>query len=83
MTKEQQMQVRKLHEQQGMKPAVNQSSEGARIAALEAQLGISSQQGGRCQEEMWRNHKQPASGGNRGNLLARHRVANASNPADF
>ena len=43
MTKEQQMQVRKLHEQQSIKPTTRQTSRDARISALEAQLRISSQ----------------------------------------
>ena len=42
MTKEHQMQVCKLYEQQGIKPAMKQTSTDARIATLEAQLGISS-----------------------------------------
>ena len=37
------MQVRKLHEQQDIKPATKQTSTDTRIAALEAKLGISSQ----------------------------------------
>ena len=43
MTKQQQMQVRKLHKQQAIKLAVKQTSAEARISALEAQLGIISQ----------------------------------------
>ena len=38
MIKEQQMQVRKLCEQQGIKPVTKQTSADARIAALEAKL---------------------------------------------
>ena len=41
--KKEQMQVRELHEQQDIKPTAKQPSADARIAALEAQLGISSQ----------------------------------------
>ena len=37
------MQVKKLHEMQGIKLAVKQTSAEARIIALEAQLGINSQ----------------------------------------
>ena len=37
------MQVRILHKQQGIKPAMKQTSADARIAALGAKLGISSQ----------------------------------------
>ena len=43
MTKVQQMQVKKMHEQQGIKLVMKQTSADARIAALEAQLRISSQ----------------------------------------
>ena len=43
MTKKQQMQIRKLHEQQGTKPSMKQPSADARIAVLEAKLRISSQ----------------------------------------
>ena len=43
MTKEHQMQVRNLCEQQGIKPTTKQQSTDARVAALEAKLGISSQ----------------------------------------
>ena len=42
MTKEQQMQVCKLYEQQGIKPAMKQTSADVGIAALEAMLGITS-----------------------------------------
>ena len=41
--KEQQMQVRKLPKQQGIKATMMQTSADARIAALEAKLGIDSQ----------------------------------------
>ena len=43
MTRDQQMQARKLQEQQGIKPPTQQTSADARISALEAQLGITSQ----------------------------------------
>ena len=43
MTKEQQMQVCKLHEQQSIKPAIKQTSADARIAALEVNHGINYQ----------------------------------------
>ena len=36
------MQVRKLHEQQGIKPATNQTSADARIAAIGAKLEVGS-----------------------------------------
>ena len=42
MTKEQQMQVHELHEQQGIKPAIKQTRTDARIAALEEKFGINS-----------------------------------------
>ena len=42
MHREQQMQVRKLYEQQGIKPATKQTSAEARFVALETQLGINS-----------------------------------------
>ena len=43
MTKDQQMQVRQLQEQQGNNPDTKQASTEAVIAAVEAQLGINSQ----------------------------------------
>ena len=43
MTKEQQMQIRMLCEQQGMMHALKQTSAEAMIAALEARLRINSQ----------------------------------------
>ena len=43
MTREQQMQVRKLHEQQGIKPPMQKTGTDTRISALEAKLGIASQ----------------------------------------
>ena len=42
ITGEQQMQVRKLQEQQGIKPTMQQTSTDARISALEAKLEITS-----------------------------------------
>ena len=42
MTREQEMQVRKLRLQQGIKPATRQTSADARISALEAKLKITS-----------------------------------------
>ena len=42
MTEEQHMKVRKLHEQQDIKPTMKQSSADAGIADLETQPGISS-----------------------------------------
>ena len=43
MSRKQQMQVRKLHEHQGIKPTTKQIGTEARIAAHESQLGIDSQ----------------------------------------
>ena len=43
MTKEQQIKVRKLHEQQDIKPAMKQTITDAKITALDTQLRISSQ----------------------------------------
>ena len=43
MTREQQMQVRKLREQKGIKPTAKQTNADAGIAALGAKLGIASQ----------------------------------------
>ena len=43
MTREQQIQVSKLHEQQGIKPIAKQTSADARIAALDAKFRIASQ----------------------------------------
>ena len=43
MTKEQQIQVRKLNKQQCIKPATKQTSANNRIAALKSKLGTSSQ----------------------------------------
>ena len=68
MTKEQQMQVCQLRKQQGNKPAAKQTSTDARIAALEAKLGINSQ----CKESGVKKKEgeapeEPASGRNRGN----------------
>ena len=43
MTKEQQVQVHKLHQQQGINSIAKQTSKDAKINALEAKLGINSQ----------------------------------------
>ena len=43
MTRKQQMQVRKLQEQEGIKPTMRQTSADVRISALEAKLRITSQ----------------------------------------
>ena len=44
MSKKQQMQVRKLHEPQGINPAAKQIRAVDRFVALEAKLQVSSQQ---------------------------------------
>ena len=67
MTKEQQMQVRKLHEQQGIKPTMRQTSADMRIAALEAKLGVSSQsKEGDVKKPEGETPEEPAWGRNRG-----------------
>ena len=43
ITKEQQMQVRKLGQEQGIKPAIMGTSAEARVIALEAKFGVSSE----------------------------------------
>ena len=68
-TREQEMQVRKLHEQQGIKPTMKQTSVDTRIAALEAKVGITSQpkkgdvkkkEGETLEEPKWeRNSRNP------------------------
>ena len=61
MTKEQHMQVCKLHEQQGIKPAMKQTIADARIAALKAKLGASSQpEKGNAKKKMGELCKEPA-----------------------
>ena len=68
MTREQQMQVRKLQEQQGIKPAARQTSADATISALEAKLGIASQTKlGDVKEKVGETSKEPKWGRNRGN----------------
>ena len=68
MTKDQQMQVCKLHEQQVIKPAEMQTSMDARIVALEAKLGLKSQpKEGDVKKKDGEAPKEPAWGRNRGN----------------
>ena len=70
MTKEQQMQVCKLHEQQGIKPTTKKTSTDARIAAIEAKLRIHCQlEEGDVKKKEGETPKEPAWGRNRGNLM--------------
>ena len=66
--KEQQMQERKLYGQNGIKPAMKQTSPEARISALEAQLRVSSQPEECDVKKKWgETLEEPAWGRNRGN----------------
>ena len=68
MTKEQQVQICKICEQQGIKPAMKQTSTDARIAALEAKLGINSQlKEGNTKKKKGEAPKEPAWRRNRWN----------------
>ena len=68
MLRKQQMQVRKLHEQQGIKPATKHTNAKARIAALEAQLMINSQpKEGDAKQKDGETPREPERGKNRGN----------------
>ena len=68
MTKEQQMQFYKLHEQQGIKTAMKQTSANANVAALEANLRITSQpKQGDIKEKEGEPPKEPKQERNRGN----------------
>ena len=68
MMREQQMQDRRQHEQQGIKPVTMQTSADASIAALEAKLGIRSQpKEGDVKKTEGETPKEPAWGRNRGN----------------
>ena len=65
MTRDYQMQVRKLHEQQGIKPTVKQTSAEARIAALDAWLRIHSQpKEGDVTKKKEEGPKEPVCGSN-------------------
>ena len=78
MMKEQQMQVHKLHEQQGIKLAVKQTSADASIAALEAKLGINSQpKEGDVKKKKGEAPKEPACGRNGGNSVLIHQASGA------
>ena len=75
MTREQQMQVRKFHEQLGIKPNVKQISADTRIAALEAKLGIASQtEEGDVKKKGGESPEESALGGNRWNLVMTHQA---------
>ena len=84
MTREQQMQVRKPQEQQGIKPTMRQTSTDARISSLEAKLGITSQpEQGDVKEKEGKTPKEPKWGtGEILPWLTRHRVQSVKNPAD-
>ena len=78
MTREQQMQVRKLCEQQGIKPAVKQTSADARISVLEAKLGITSQPvQGDVNKKEGETPKEQKCGRNRGNSDMTHQASGA------
>ena len=66
ISREQQVKVRKLSEQQGIKPTTKQISEEARIAALEARINSHFNKGDAKQEE--ETTKEPAWGRNKGNF---------------
>ena len=70
MMNEQKMQVRKQCEQQGIKPAMKQTSAEVRIITIETQLSISSQpmESGIKKKE-GEIPKQPALGRNKGNPM--------------
>ena len=65
----------KLQEQHGIKPAIKQPSAEARIAALESQLGISSQLK-KCgvKQKEGETSKEPLWGRNRGNPVVTHQA---------
>ena len=78
MTKEQQMQVCKLCEQQGIKHAINQTIKDARIAALEVKLGINSQsEEGDVKKNEKKTPNEPSWGRKRGNPAVTHQVSGA------
>ena len=75
MTKDQQMQVRKLFKQQDIKPTSKQTSTDARIAALEAQFGLSSQpKEGDVKKKEGETPEEPAWGRNRGNPVVTYQA---------
>ena len=85
MTKKQQMQVVKLHEQQGIQPTTKHTSIVARIAALEAKLRISTQpKGVKSRKPRERLPKNRHGGESDGILwwLIRHQAQSARNPGD-
>ena len=68
MTKEQQIQVRKLHEQKGIKLAMKKTSAYNKIAALEINLWVSSQtEEGDDKKTEGETSKEPAWESNKGN----------------
>ena len=75
MSREQQMQIRKMHEQQDIKLVAKQFCTEARIAALEAQLMIDSQPGeGEIKKKGGETPKELAWGRNRGNPTVTHQA---------
>ena len=77
MSRDKQMQVKKLHEQQGIKPVTKQIRAEARIAALKAQLGINSmlEEGDAKQEG--ESPKEQGWGRNRGNPVVTCKALNS------
>ena len=70
MTREQQMQVRKLCKQQGIKPTTKQTSTNARIVDLEAKLRRASQpKEGDVKKKEGETSKEPQWRRNRKNLV--------------
>ena len=85
MSREQQMQVRKLQEQQGINPISKQPNAETRKAALETQLTVHYQPDKDDKiRKVGETPTEIAWGRNRGNhaLPARHQVASARSPAD-
>ena len=78
MTKEQQIQIRKLQKEQGIKPTSRPTSTETKVAALEAKLGVSSQPGPDNAEENWGETSKGTMWGGRKRkimqLLTRHWV---------
>ena len=72
------MQVRKLREKQGNKPAMRQTKTDARIAALEAKLGIASQpKQGDVKKKVGEAPKELTWGRNRENSAMTHQALSA------
>ena len=72
------MQVRKLCEHQGIKPATKQTNADARIATFEAKLGIASQpKEGDVKKKEGETPKEPQWGKNWGNFAVTHQSLHA------